>query len=333
MRVEHGSLAALTGALSARVELGYKEDIQLAAKAFGRETRSAWFPDGGPIVNGDDATALAHGDEFLLFAAEGMRGEFVEADPWFAGFASILTNVNDIAATGGRPWAVVDVLFRGSADNARVFDGMAAASAAYGVPVVGGHTTRVAGPSMLALAVVGRAKRLITSHGARPGQLVLAAIALDGTFRGPGGNFNAATATAPERLRAQLGVLPELAERGAVASGKDISMAGLCGTLLMLLETSGCGAMLDLARIPAPKGVDTLRWLTAFPSFGFVLTVETGRATEVQSRFEAVGVACARIGEIDDSHRLELVSEGERATYWNLRQRPLTGFGKEPCSR
>lgn len=328
MRIERGSLAALTGALGARVELTYKQEVQLAAKAFGRATHSAWFPGGGPVLNGDDATALPDGEGYLLFAAEGMRGELVEADPWFAGFCGLLTNVNDIAATGGRPWAVVDVLFLGSGDNARVLEGMAAASDAYGVPVVGGHTTRVAGPSMLAVAVVGRARRLIASHAARPGQVVVAAVALDGAFRGRGGNFDAATTASPERLRSHLAVLPELAERGLVGAGKDVSMAGLCGTLLMLLETSGCGASLDLARVPSPAGVDPLRWLTAFPSFAFLLAVDAPKVPEVRARFEVAGVACEAVGELDDGGRLDLGYEEQRATYWDLRARPLTGFGK-----
>jgi hypothetical protein len=327
MKIEPGSLVSLTGALRSRVELTYKQDIQLAAKAFGRESRSAWFPDGGPIVNGDDATALAHDGGFLLFAAEGMRGEFVEADPWFAGFCSVMTNVNDIAATGGRPWAVVDVLFLGSADNERVLDGVAAASAAFGVPVVGGHTTRVGQASMLAVAIVGRANCLISSRAAKPGQVVVAAVGLDGTFRGSGGNFNATTAAAPQRLRSQLAVLPELAENGLVTAGKDISMAGLCGTLLMLLETSGCGAHLDLARVPAPKGVDPLRWLTAFPSFGFLLAVDPPDLAQVRARFEAVGIACEAVGEITPPGLLEISYEEQHATYWDLKTQPLTGFG------
>jgi AIR synthase-related protein len=327
MKIEPGSLTALTGALQARVELTYKRDIQLAAKTFGRETRSAWFPETGLVVNGDDATALAYDGGYLLFAAEGMRGEFVDGDPWFAGFSSVLANVNDIAATGGRPWAVVDVLFSGSGDNQRLFEGLAAASSAFGVPVVGGHTTRVSQASMLAVAVVGRATRLISSRAAQCGQVVLAAIALDGTFRGSGGNFNAATAATPQRLRSQLAVLPELAENGLVAAGKDISMAGIGGTLLMLIETSGCGATLDLARIPSPKGVDPLRWLTAFPSFGFLLTVDPSHVPLVRARFETVGVACESVGEIDSSGRLDLLYEDERASYWDLRRQPLTGFG------
>lgn len=327
MKLEPGRLRGLNEELRSRAELGMKRDIALAAATFGRRTKSEWFPESGTILNGDDAAALPNGDGYTLFAAEGMRGEFVASDPWFSGFCSVLVNVNDIAAMGGRPWAVVDVLFLGADGAERVLEGMAAASEALGVPVVGGHTTRVPGATGLAVAVLGRAKRLIASETARPGQVLVAAVDLKGTFRGSGGNFNAAT-TAPHRqLRAQLAVLPELAESGLVGAGKDISMAGTCGTTLMLLEASGTGAVLDLERMPAPPGVDPLRWLTAFPSFGFLLAVDSDHVESVCGRFDAVGVAAAPIGELNDTQRLELRHGDERETYWDLRMQALTGFG------
>jgi AIR synthase-related protein len=330
MKLEAGALRGLVAELRARKELGFKREIQLAARAFGAETRSAWLPSTGVIENGDDATALADEGGHLLIAAEGIRGELVASDPWFAGYASVLANVNDIAAMGGRPWAIVDVLFLGTGDNARVVEGMAVASKAFGVPIVGGHTAPVAGPSMLAAAVVGRARRLIRGSGARSGHVLLAAIALRGSFRGPGGNFNAATTAPPEVLRSQLAVLPELAEAGLVTAGKDISMAGLCGTLLMMLEASGCGARLDVTRVPAPSGVDPLRWLTSFPSFGFLLAVSPEAAAQVCARFDAVGVACAVVGEVTGSRRLDVVHGDDRETYWDLAAEALTGFGARP---
>lgn len=326
MKLE-GSLTMLRDALRGRAELEYKEDIQLAARTFGRATQSAWFPSAEPLLNGDDTAVLASSDGFTLFAAEGMRSELVAADPWFAGFCSIMVNLNDVAAMGGRPWAVVDVLFLGAEGGERVLEGMAAASLAFGVPVVGGHTARVAGPTSLAVAVLGRARRVLSSAAARPGQRVLMAVDLKGTFRGSGGNFNAATSASHSALRAALAVMPELAEAGLVAAAKDISMAGTCGSLLMLLEASGVGATLDVTLVPAPPDVDPLRWLTAFPSFGFVLTVDRAQVAAVCARFDAVGVACAEVGEVTTTRKLELCHGSERAVYWDLGEAPFTGFG------
>jgi AIR synthase-related protein len=335
LNVASGQLQGLTQALRGRVELAYKRDVQAPARVFGRDTRTPWFPETGPVRNGDDATALAlvergargRPGEYLLFAAEGIRGELVASDPWFAGYASVLANVNDIAAMGGRPWAIVDVLFLGSGDNERVLHGMAAASEAYGVPVVGGHTTRTAGPSMLAVSIVGRATRLLPSDGARPGHALVAAVDLGGAFRGASGNFDGSTTSTGASLRARLEVLPRLAESGMASAAKDISMAGLCGTILMMLEASGCGALVDLSQVPAPSDVDCERWLTAFPSFGFVLAVERRAVPATCAAFDAVGVAAAVIGDIVGPCALDLECGGERARYWDLEQAPLTGLG------
>lgn len=328
MKLDRAELPGLALELAARAELDQKRDIQLAARAFGRTARAPWLPGDAEIVNGDDAAAIRAPDgSYLLLAAEGMRNEFVASDPWFAGYSALMVNVSDIAAMGGRPWAVVDVLFLGSGHNERVLEGLRAASVTFGVPIVGGHTTRVDGPSSLAVAIVGQAQRLIESHSARPGQSLLAAIDLRGSFRGRSA-FNAATTLPPERLRAQLALLPELSEAGLVRAGKDISNAGVCGTLAMLLESSGRGARLDLARLPAPPSVDPLRWLTAFPSFGFLLTAEPDAAATVCERFEALGVSCREVGHISEGPGLELTYAGASAHFGGAASPArLTGFG------
>ena len=151
MKLGGYSLAELCRALRERPELELKRDIRLPARVLGIPTESAWFP-GGPIANGDDTAALPDQDGFTLLAAEGMRPEFVAADPWFAGFCAVMVNLSDVAAMGGRPWAIVDVLFSGGSDAEQVLLGMRDASRAFGVPIVGGHTTRVSGASSLALS-------------------------------------------------------------------------------------------------------------------------------------------------------------------------------------
>jgi selenophosphate synthetase-related protein len=226
--------------------------------------------------------------------------------------------------------AIVDVL-HASDDGCHtraMLDGLAAAQALFGVPVVGGHTGYcAAGPSLCA-AVVGKARRLITSFDARPGQQVLACVDLRGGFRGDSLHFDAVSNRKPAEVRAQLELLPQLAEAGLVGAGKDISMAGLCGTLLMLCESSRCGAVLDLAALPLPEvaGANRLRWLQAFPSFGFVLAVEPEASGEVSARFAALGVAATVVAELAAGSAVELRDGAQRERYWDWRREPLLGF-------
>src|SRR5262249_26483681 len=139
--------------------------------------------------------------------------------------------------------------------------------------------------------------------------------------------WNASLAAPPARLRGDYEILPQLAEAGACAAAKDISMGGLVGTTLMLLEGSGAGATLDLDEIPRPAGIPWPTCLLAFPSYGFVLSVAPANLDTVLDAFAARGIAAAPVGRVDDSYRLTLTRGEERALLWDLAARPLTGYG------
>jgi AIR synthase-related protein len=323
MNLDGHELSALLAALRAHEGLVRKQDVQAPARAFAQSAT---------IQNGDDAAAIPDhdGTGYTLLAAEGMLPAFVAREPFFAGFCAVMANVSDIAAMGGRAQAIVDVLFAGDdqAEVGAVLEGLAAGAETFGVPIVGGHTARSSGGSYLAAAIVGRASRLITSFAARPGDVVLACVDLRGAFRGASSNFDAVTVAEPARVRAQLELLPQLAEAGLVHAGKDISMAGMLGTLLMLLEMSDCGAIIDLTEVPAPAEAqaDPARWLRAFPSFGYVLVAPRRKVREVIARCDALGVHAAAIGDIHASHTLDVSYRTRTERFWDYAQTPLLGI-------
>ena len=274
---------------------------------------------------GDDRAVLTDpsGQAHLLLAIEGLASDFVQAMPWLAGYSAVMVNLSDTAAMGGHAVAVVDALW--SADEAMAVEivaGMQTAAERYGVPLVGGHTNLRAAQGQLAVAVLGRAERLISSFAAQRGDRLLMATDLRSRWMDPYPFWNASTEAPPERLRADMALLAGLAQAGLVDAGKDISMAGVLGTTLMLLECSRVGACIDLARIPAPPGAGSgdaqLRWLTAFPSFGFVLAVRPAAVAETTGRFAARGIACADIGEVTAGSTLRVSQDGQEALLWDL---------------
>ena len=90
---------------------------------------------------GEDAAVLDYGDSVLLLAADGIMETLLKANPWFAGYYSILVNINDISAMGGIPLAMVDVIsMKDEKVCGQVMRGMECAVSKFGVPVVGGHT-------------------------------------------------------------------------------------------------------------------------------------------------------------------------------------------------
>ena len=154
------------------------------------------------IPVGDDCAAIPDGDGYLLFAIEGFMNEFVERDPWFAGWCGVMVNVSDVAAMGGRPIAVVDAIWAaGEAGAAPVLDGMRAAADAYGVPIVGGHTNaRTDRGSAFGRDPRPRQDAFSPRFDAQPGDRLIAAIDLRGRYREPFANWEAATDAPPARL-------------------------------------------------------------------------------------------------------------------------------------
>src|SRR4051812_14482862 len=121
MSDDAATLAGLISFLSASAAVAEKATIHTAyapAQALA-----------GDIRVGDDCAAIPDGDEWLLFAAEGMLESFVAQDPWFAGYSAVMVNLSDVAAMGGRPLAIVDVLWTpGLQRSEEIWQGMSAAS-------------------------------------------------------------------------------------------------------------------------------------------------------------------------------------------------------------
>jgi uncharacterized protein len=320
MMLSAAALDHIAGDLRAARGLVGKRDIAAVAARLSLSSASA-------IPVGDDCAAIPDGDGYLLFAIEGFMNEFVERDSWFAGWCGVMVNVSDVAAMGGRPIAVVDAIWaNGEASATPLLDGMRAASVAYGVPIVGGHTNLRTDRSQLSVAILGRAKTLLTSFDAKPTNRLVAAIDLRGRYREPFANWEAATDAPGARLRADLDVLPSLAESGLANAAKDISQGGLVGTTMMLAECSHVGAQIDLGRVPKPDAVPLERWLQTFPSYGFVLAVPPENVTAVVARFSGRGIAAADIGEFTADGRVAVSDDRSAETIWDFGREPLMGY-------
>jgi AIR synthase-related protein len=306
----------------------------LAHKADVAPVLSALALDGAsPISVGDDCAAIPDGDGWLLLAMEGFIDSFVAADPWFAGWCGAMVNLSDVAAMGGRPVALVDAVWSDGADWATsLLSGLRTGAQAYGVPIVGGHSNLKSTRGGFAAAILGRAKRLITSFDAQPGDVLVSVVDLRGGFRGDAPWWDAATSAPPARLRADLELLPTLAEAGLCAAGKDVSMAGLVGTALMLLEASGVGGVIDPDAAPRPEGVAIERWIAAFPSYGYVLAAPPQHVEAVVAHFTGRGIAASAFGRVQAGRRVSLTDGAQITPLWDFDARPLVGCGPAPAS-
>jgi AIR synthase-related protein len=221
----------------------------------------------------------------------------VERDPWWAGWCSVLDNANDLAAMGATPVGLhVSVAAPTRSLARRVVAGMAEAATRYGVPVLGGHT-QIGVPAALSVTMLGRtstaAPAPVPGGGGRVGDAVSVVADLAGSWRpGYGGRQWDSTSN---RTADELRRLGATLQRVRPLAAKDVSMAGLVGTLGMLAEASGTGAELDVAAVPRPDDAGLADWLGCFPGFALVMTGLPPEEPGCRDVYPAAAATCGRL--------------------------------------
>jgi AIR synthase-related protein len=254
-------------------------------------------------------------------ATDSIVPAMVERDPRWAGWCSVLVNANDLAAMGAAPVGMLDALgVTTTSLGHRVLEGIREASAAWGVPVLGGHT-QVGVPASLSVTMLGRTEHPVPGGGGRPGDEISLLADLGGSWRPGyhGRQWDSTTSRTADELRSLQGAVARLRPKAA----KDVSMAGLAGTLGMLAEASGCGARLRLADVSRPADATTADWLTCFPGFAMLVADEPGRASMAAERTPADVAAC---GQLVAGSGVELEwPDGETI---RIVEGPVTGLGE-----
>ena len=298
MAVPPIDVEAVARAVRAHPGLRNKAPIGLVSEVFGA---SDWLT--GP---GDDGAVV---DQTLVVGGEAIAPAFVAKDPYAAGVAAVLANVNDLAAMGARPLAIVDTVVGPEPVARAALEGMRDAAGLYDVPVVGGHLTLHDGPASISAFGLGRAERVLSVRNAEAGQCLLLACVVEGTMRDDFPFFRSFDERGP-RLAGDVRTLARVAEDGSAVAAKDVSMAGIVGSLAMLVECNGLGVTVDLDALPVPKGVDLETWLIAFPCFAFLLCAPPDRADDCARHFHQRGIEAVVVGTLDDSGEVAVTSAG-----------------------
>jgi putative methanogenesis marker protein 2 len=261
---------------------------------------------------GEDAAVIEFGEEALLLAADGIMEDLMEKNAFWAGYCSVLVNVNDIAAMGGIPLGMVSVVSmrKGVVIN-DVLEGISEGIRKFGVPMVGGHTHPDCDYNALDVAILGHVKKedVILSSTAQKGDSIIFAMDISGSFTPKiPYSWDSTSAREPEFIQDQIGIMNILAQKRLLTSAKDISNPGCLGTLAMLLETSRKGGIVDMKSLPYPEGEDFLQWLRAYQGCGFVVTCPPGNSKEVTELYQGVGLKASVVGIVTEYNQL-LISD------------------------
>jgi thiamine-monophosphate kinase len=246
------------------------------------------IPGGGPLVVTTDL--VTEGVDFLLAAH----------DPRRIGHKALAVNLSDLAAMAARPLAVVIAVAlprQGAAELAReLYAGMLPLATRHNVAIAGGDTNTWDGGLAISITAFGTpsARGPLLRSGARPGDRILVTGAFGGSILGKHLDFE------PRVAEALL-----LAERYELHAGIDVS-DGLSLDLGRLARESGCGAKVELAKIPisaaamqlaADDGSSALdHALSDGEDFELVLGVSPAVAEQIL-RDQPLGIPLTAIGE------------------------------------
>ncbi len=279
---------------------------------------------------GDDAAVIPFNNEYLLLAADGMMTKLLVNEPYAAGKASVMVTVNDIYSMGGRPLAMVNVLASGDeAHRSRVIDGIQKGCEKLNVPMVGGHLhpDAPADAPSLSVAILGHARKLLQSHLAEPGDDLIFAADLSGQMGCSSvTSWDANSGKDTEALLFRLETLPLIAEQAWACACKDVSNAGLLGTLAIMMENSGTGALIDLDAIPCPPPLEFSQWLLCFQSFGFILSAKPAFSGRIIGLFNERGIDAAVVGKVLEGHTVTVLNDQQSQVLFDFERDRITGI-------
>ena len=271
--------------------------------------------DRGVILGiGDDAAVLeVPAGQHLVAATDTLNAGThfpVDTSPYDIAYKCLAVNLSDLASMGAIPrWALLSLsLPRVDSKWVRSFTaGFNALAQTHGVTLVGGDTS--SGPLSINLTALGFVEpgRQLERSGANPGDLIV----VSGTIGGAAYVLELLQSgrTVSERHlldRPQPRVKLGQALVGFASACIDIS-DGLLADLGHVLKASGCGARLELEKLPHPdilEGLeDRLKWnyqLSGGDDYELLFTLPSHHKVQIAYWSQRLDIGLSIIGEIEE---------------------------------
>jgi putative methanogenesis marker protein 2 len=279
---------------------------------------------------GDDAAIIGIDEEkAVLLAADGIWGNLLEKDPYWAGYCAVLVNANDIAAMGGAPIGMTNIISINDEEvGKKVLMGIKEGVEKFGIPMIGGHTHPDAKCNVLDVSITGIVKKdcVLRSDTAEIGDKVVFAYDLDGKIHEKFDlNWDTTTMKSKKLVRDQLKALEIVGEKKLATACKDISNPGALGTLGMLLEVSKKGALVDITKIPRNEDIPISHWLKLYPGCGFVFTAKEDKIDRLKEVLEFVNISVEVCGEVVENKKLIITDGKDKEVLFDFEKEYICG--------
>lgn len=282
---------------------------------------------GNTVIDfGDDAAVLKNDCNYLLLAADGIWASLLK-DLFWAGYCSVLVNVNDIYAMGGTPIAMVNIMSLKKTDNCKdLLEGIKTGCDKFKVPMVGGHLHPDTETTTVSVSIMGNATKILSSFSAKEGEDIILAMDMNGRQYNNFLNWDTTLNKSSEECISKLKVMNEIAEKELSFAAKDISNPGILGTIGMLLETSRKGAIINVEDIQRPDTLDFIDWLKIYPGYGFTLTSAPENTDKILNLFKKQKVEARVVGKVTNDNVMTLVDNNQKKTLFDFKTDMITGI-------
>jgi len=275
----------------------------------------------------DDAGSFDSKGGKIVASADGIVEDMVKQNPFMAGFYSVVVNVNDVVAKGARPIGYLNVMSSPSKRNRMsMAKGIKLGLRRYNLRLLKGHVHPDQSYESIDAAVIGVANRTIPSCGAKIGDEIVAAIDLAGSIYSKAWVkcFDSVLESSRKQVLRKISSMRIIAENRLANASRDISGPGILGSLAMMCESSKVGARCIIERIPRPRTVELMDWLTAYPSIGFI--VSTRKPDACSRVFRRSGLAAATVGFVDRGRQVMISYKDHNAVFLDLRSESMFGL-------
>ncbi|MFW9960143.1 MAG: AIR synthase related protein [Candidatus Thorarchaeota archaeon] len=277
----------------------------------------------------DSAAILTNSNDIVLLTTDAIVEDLCLKHPRAAGFNAVLANIMDIYAAGGTPTSFAVALSYSDPEigNA-MLDGLIAGSHTFKVPIVRGNTNPRSSSTYVVGSATGTVQKddLLTAGGAMVDDTLVLLFDREGQ-RGahyPLG-WDSVTDRPSDEIVQRLSVMNDLAEQHLLTASKDVSVAGIVGTAVMMLEYSGKGGILFLDDVEKsrPSEIPLEDWLRMYISLGFLVATSKENYSRLESIARNHSMYSRIIGAVDSSREIKLSLDGEERVIFDFTKGPV----------
>ncbi|MHA1669059.1 MAG: AIR synthase related protein [Promethearchaeota archaeon] len=271
---------------------------------------------------GEDSASILENEKLILLTTDRIKTDYILKNPFGAGFSSILVGIDDIYCCGGTPLAAsLIVSFKDKQIGEKIFEGAMEGSQKFRVPIVRGHTSPNGNYYELSSTMIGEIKKndYISAKNAKINDDIILAVDFLGKIPDVSRSYwDTVTFKQSEDVLLRRRSMNIIAQQHLANSAKDISNAGIFGTILQLIKYSNVGAIININKIKIPpflvkNGYDLESYIKMYLTTSYILSAPEDNSKDILKIFNRHQMEATVIGKIFKDEHLLKISDGKES--------------------